>query len=240
MAILIDSNQYKFGGRGPLDAKALVKTYAELLDVNVWTVDGTLVAYNGLITAVWLNKDDVSKNGIYFLFDSAVTSAVKKPDVTNEANWHKLSGIDDLSGLTDQITSIQTGLENLQKEVSELESSEFSNLTSIDGTINITDTEDGSKSLSVAIAPVAGNILTAVNGGLFVPSLKLAEDSHGLAMVNDALTLNLATKNSDGAMSKEDKSIIDAIPDTYATSEEVDALNKAISDLEDSFLWGEM
>lgn len=240
MAILIDSNQYKFGGRGPLDAKALVKTYAELLDVDAWTVDGTLVAYNGMITAVWLNKDDTSKNGIYFLFDSTVTSAVKKPDVTNEANWHKLSDIDSLSGLTDQITSIQTGLENLQKEVSDLESSGFGNLTSVDGTVNISDTEDGGKSLSVAIAPAADNRLTAVSGGLFVSSIELAEDSHGLAMIDDTLTLNPATKDSDGAMSKEDKSLIDAIPDTYATFEEVNALNEAISDLADCFLWGEM
>ena len=90
MAILLDSNQYKHTGRGPLDAKALVKTYAELLSEDTWKIDNKIVAYNGLVTAVWLNKEDTSKNGLYFLFDPAVTSALKDPDVTNSANWHKL------------------------------------------------------------------------------------------------------------------------------------------------------
>lgn len=46
-------------------------------------------------------------------------------------------------------------------------------------------------------------------------SVKLAADTHGLVAVNGALTLNLATKNSDGAMSKEDKAFLDAIPELY-------------------------
>lgn len=232
--------QYLYTGRGPLDPKSLIDTYAQLINKATWTEGTSVIAYNGMIAAVWNNTADTSKNGIYFLHDATVTSKFKAPDVTIEANWHKLSDIDSLSGLADQIVSIQTGLENLQKEVSDLESGGFGNLTSVDGTINITDTEDNTKSLSVAIAPVAGNTLTAVSGGLFVPPTRLAEDNHGLAMINDTLTLNLATKDSDGAMSKEDKSIIDAIPGTYATSEEVDALNVAISDLEGSLLWGEM
>lgn len=100
MAVIIDSNQYKHTGRGPLDAKALVKTYADLLSAETWTVDGKIAAYNGMITAVWLDKEDLSRNGIYFLYDSAVTSAVKVPDVTNAANWHRLDESSvDLSGL---------------------------------------------------------------------------------------------------------------------------------------------
>lgn len=205
----------------------------------------------------------------------------------------------------------------------------LASLTPVDGTISIVDTEDGGKAIGVAIAPIDGNALVAVEGGLFVQttepvvvpeysiekqvtadegytatyklkktvgeevtyvgdsiniakdmvlqsatletvtevdvpyvgasvgdpyikmvfndaevsnlyipvkglvdtyvagdgieivdnkiSVKLAADTHGLVAVNGALMLNLATKNSDGAMSKDDKKIIDAIPYAYVT-----------------------
>ena len=40
-------------------------------------------------------------------------------------------------------------------------------------------------------------------------------------IITGALTINLATKDSDGAMSKEDKKFIDSVPTTYATIERV-------------------
>ena len=197
-------------------------------------------------------------------------------------------------------------------------------LTAVDGTMVITDTEDGGKAIGVAIAPDAGNALVAVEGGLFVPtvsvpeyaiekqataeegyaasyrlkktvgdevsyvgdtiniakdmvlqsatleivaeadvpyagaivgdpyiqmvfndanasnlyipvkglvdtytagdgieivankiSVKLADTTHGLVAVDGALAINLATKDSDGAMSKEDKKALDSIPSVY-------------------------
>ena len=200
----------------------------------------------------------------------------------------------------------------------------LSNLTPIDGTIFITDTAEGGKAIGVVISTETGNALTAVNGGLFVPtvsvpeyaiekqetaeegysvsyklkktvdgevsyvgdviniakdlvlksatlevvtetgvpyesavvgdpyicmvfndantsnlyipvrglvdkleagtgisiednivSVKIAADSHGLVAVDGALAINLATRNSDGAMSKEDKRILDSIPSAY-------------------------
>jgi hypothetical protein len=202
----------------------------------------------------------------------------------------------------------------------------LSNLSAVDGTINIFDSVDGGKLVGVAIAQDAGNALKAVEGGLFVPtvvvpeysiekqatadegfvatyklkktigeetsyvgdainiardlvlksatleavtednvpyegakvgdpyikmefndanasalyvpvkglvdtyvagdgikiengvvSVKLADVTHGLVAVDGALSLTLATKNNDGAMSKEDKCIIDAIPYAYVT-----------------------
>lgn len=123
MAIAKSANQYKFSGRGPLDSKALVKTYAELLDPATWTVDEKNAAYNGMITAVWLDKTDTSKNGIYFLHDPNCTSALKTPDVTIEANWHKLGGIDNLPGLAEQIAAIQADLEQVKSDVDELQDS---------------------------------------------------------------------------------------------------------------------
>lgn len=123
MAILKSANQYKYSGKGPVDSKALVKTYPELLSVATWTLDEKVIAYNGMITAVWLNKDDTTKNGVYFLHDPNCTTALKTPDVTNEDNWHKLGGIDNLPGLADQIAAIKTDLEKVQSDVDELQDS---------------------------------------------------------------------------------------------------------------------
>lgn len=48
-----------------------------------------------------------------------------------------------------------------------------------------------------------------------VISVRLADASHGLVAVDGALSLMLATKDNDGAMSKEDKKVIDSIPSVY-------------------------
>lgn len=214
----------------------------------------------------------------------------------------------------------------IYKRIEEVTTSGLSSLTAVDGTINLLDTENGGKSIGVAIASVAGNSLVAVEGGLFVPtvivpeyaiekqataekgfaatyklkktvgeevtyvgdtiniakdlvlqsatletvtedgvpysdakvgdpyikmafndevasnlyipvkglvdtytagdgieiidnkiSVKLADTSHGLVAVDGALSLNLATRKSDGAMSKEDKKFIDSIPYAYVS-----------------------
>lgn len=123
MAIISSTNQYRVSGKGPLDAKFLVKTYTELLDPNTWKVNGIISAYNGMITAVWLNLTDTSKNGIYFLHDTTITSTRGTPDVTNENNWHKLGGIDNLPGLAEQISAIQNELEQVKSDVDELQDS---------------------------------------------------------------------------------------------------------------------
>ena len=199
----------------------------------------------------------------------------------------------------------------------------LSSLTPVDGTILLTNTENGGKSICVAIAQDPSNALVAVDGGLFVPktivptytiervdaeagfaasyrlkqtigeeasyigdainiakdlvlqsatletvtesgipyagaevgdpyikmvfnnaeasnlyipvkslvdtytagsgieivdneiSVKLADTTHGLVAVNGELTINLATRESDGAMSKEDKLVVDSIPYVY-------------------------
>ena len=46
-------------------------------------------------------------------------------------------------------------------------------------------------------------------------SVKIADNAHGLVAVDGALSLSLATRDSDGAMSKEDKRILDSIPSAY-------------------------
>jgi hypothetical protein len=102
------SNQYLYTGRGPFDAKLLVKTYADLKKQETWnSAGGKSAAYNGMIVAVWCNKDDTTKNGIYYLHDSAVTTTFKDPDVTNEANWHKIGENSDISAMLERLQSIE-------------------------------------------------------------------------------------------------------------------------------------
>ena len=226
-------------------------------------------------------------------------------------------------------------------------------LVPVDGTLIIADTTNGGKSIGVAIAPDARNALTAVEGGLFVPtvvvpeytiekvetedgfsasykfkrtvgeessyigdtiniakdlvlqaatletvteddipyvgakigdpyikmvfnnaeasnlyipvkglvdtytagsgieiidnkiSVKLADVTHGLVAVDGALTINLATKDSDGAMSKEDKAFLDELREldisgTYATKEEVQGIRESVAQIEQSYVWLEM
>ena len=46
-------------------------------------------------------------------------------------------------------------------------------------------------------------------------SVKLADTTHGLVAVDGALSINLATRKTDGAMSAKDKTIVDSIPYAY-------------------------
>lgn len=114
-------DQLRYSGRGPLDAKALVKTYPELLQVATWTLDDKLTAYNGMITSVWLNKEDTTKNGIYFLFDPKVAKALDKPDVTNEENWHKLADLDAMSDFSTRLSAMELELAGLTARLAALE-----------------------------------------------------------------------------------------------------------------------
>lgn len=125
---MVKRDQLVYSGKGPLDSKALIKTYAELLSTSTWTnkVDGNdvFVAYNGMIVAVWLNKEDTSKNGVYFLYDPQVTSAIKKPDVTNEANWHRLDKNTDINSEIERITAIEEDIIEVKEDISDLEESQ--------------------------------------------------------------------------------------------------------------------
>lgn len=58
----------------------------------------------------------------------------------------------------------------------------------------------------------AGDGISIDNG---VVSVKIAENTHGLVAVDGALDISLATRKSDGAMSAQDKKIVDSIPYAY-------------------------
>lgn len=124
MAVIKTTNQQLYTGRGPVDYKALVQTYNDLTTEATWTIDGKIVAYNGMITAVWLNKEDTTKNGIYFLFDPAITSGRQTPAVTNEANWHKFAELSDLTALTEQLSAMSNELNGVKTKLATLEASQ--------------------------------------------------------------------------------------------------------------------
>lgn len=222
---------YDIPKKQPLDSRMLVTKRVDLINPSVWKTNGSTTGeyghYNGMIVSV--NSDGIY-NGVYYLNDrNAITAenyeAYRTALSAGEdaeiyfSMWTKLGTLDDLATVKPAI-----------------------GLKPVDGTIVIADTDNGVKSIGVAIAPVANNALTAVAGGLFVPvaEIKLEDNAHGLVMVDGELTLNLATKDSDGAMSKEDKRIIDALPATYATSKEVDVLKNTVATLEERFSWGDM
>ena len=124
------SSQYLYTGRGPFDAKSIVKTYADLKNENTWKSEaGNIIAYNGMIVAVWLDKTTPTNNGIYYLYDDAVlvnptaNYIVPAPDVTKDANWHKLGSIDALPELSKQITALQTELDAVKVNVTGLQDS---------------------------------------------------------------------------------------------------------------------
>lgn len=58
----------------------------------------------------------------------------------------------------------------------------------------------------------AGEGIEIVDGKI---SVKIADNSHGLVAVDGVMTMLLATKDQDGAMSKEDKAKLDAVPYVY-------------------------
>ena len=213
--------------RFPLDSRMLVSKREDLINPQTWITNTltTEATYNTMIVSV---NSDGEHNGVYYLIDrksitaenySAYKTALSAgKDVTQYFSmWMKLGTLGDLAAVEKKLEEL---IANIKPAI---------NLTPVDGTIVIANTESGDKSIGVAIAPVAGNALVAVDGGLFVPtvSVKVANNAHGLVAVDGVLTLNLATKDSDGAMSKEDKIALDGL------KESVSLLNRVCT-------WGEM
>ena len=149
----------------------------------------------------------------------------------------------------------------IYKRIEEVASSGVAtNLTPVDGSLIIKD-----NTIDIGISAEPGNALTKMSDGLYVGtstsgnyaagfgltlvdgtfSVKLADTTHGLVAIDGALTLNLATKTSDGAMSKEDKIFLDELKELnisskYATKEEVQSVRESVTQIEQSYVWAEM
>ena len=232
--------------RFPLDSRMLVAKREDLINPKTWVTNtlATEANYNAMIVSV---NSDGEYNGVYYLLDrkaitadnySAYQAALNdKLDVSSYFSmWMKLGTLADLEAAEKKIEKIIADIKPIM------------NLEPVDGTMVVSNI-DGGKAIGVAIAPALNNALVAVDGGLFVPthtegdgikiidnkiSVNLADSTHGLVAVNGALTINLATKNSDGAMSKEDKVLIDSIPLELAS------IHESIDALENICSWGEI
>ena len=134
------------------------------------------------------------------------------------------------------------------------------NLTPVDGSLIIKD-----NTIDVGISAEPGNALIKKADGLYVGtstsgnyaaglglqlvdgtfSVKLADNTHGLVAVDGALSLSLATKDSDGAMSKEDKAFLDELRDSnspsgYVTRAELQQVQESVAQIEQSYIWMDM
>ena len=115
------NTNYEISIKKPLDARSLVKTYEDLLLESNWLNDaGKSIAYNGMLVAV-ANIEDVSKNGLYFLFDINCTSSLKSPDVTSEVNWLKIGETSEIGDLADRLSKIDSELEDIKDRLEALE-----------------------------------------------------------------------------------------------------------------------
>lgn len=165
MAIINDSNQYRYTGKGPLDPKTLVKKYTDLLSIGY--------AYNGMIVTVW---NDEAKNGMYVLRDPSVTSALGTPKVDEESNWHRIAEVAELAALTETVISAGNAVADLLNRTTELEGA----------TNNLKNTTDN------IITVVSGNtdsIATLVNSMTSVESNLDAIES-GLAALTNIISSN--------------------------------------------------
>ena len=133
-------------------------------------------------------------------------------------------------------------------------------LKPIDGSLIIKD-----NTIDIGISAEPGNALTKKADGLYVGtstsgnyaaglgltlvdgtfSVKLADNTHGLVAVDGALSLSLATKDSDGAMSKEDKEFLDELrglnlSSDYVTKAELQQVQETVAQIEHGYVWGEM
>lgn len=98
------TTNYLYTGKGPFDAKMLVSTYADLYAEGTFPSGS---AYNGMLVAVGLNKDDSSKNGVYYLYDATCTTKFKSPVTTLEANWHKLVNLSEFNSIKERIEALE-------------------------------------------------------------------------------------------------------------------------------------
>lgn len=164
----------------------------------------------------------------------------------------------DLTGIEDRLTTVEDNISQLQEDIvggirykgavattdelpTDAKQGDLYEVTA-DGSEWCYNGEKWFEYGSAHFTPVAGNGIQ-VNGNEI--SVNIAEDSNGLVADGGALCINLATANSDGAMSAVDKSALDAlvalkIAENYASKDEVQEAVEKANAAEQSFTWGEM
>lgn len=114
---------YNVNDYRPLDTRMLVPTYADLTLESNWLVKGESNTYNGMIVAVGSNTADLTKNGVYYLFDAKHPGADDLPDVTKEENWHKLCNLADVNNIIAQLSSLGGEIASLDSRLDAVEAS---------------------------------------------------------------------------------------------------------------------
>lgn len=158
MATVSLSNNYKYIGKGPVDVKALVRTYADLLNLETWQITNdsgttTNIAYNGMVVSVGLDTSNPELNGIYQLYDATVTSALSVPNVALEENWHKIATSADVIAVNDRIDSeISTVNTSVQSLAADTET-EITNIRS-----DITELTEATEALTNETTDIANTV----------------------------------------------------------------------------------
>lgn len=200
---------------------------------NLTAIDGTMhitdTADGGKAIGVAVSEDvgnalSIVKGGLFVPAVSVPEYSIEKQTVADEG----YSASYKLKKVVDGAVSYVGDTINIAKDMV-LQSATLEVVTEVDvpyvgaaiGDPYIQMTFNNADSSNLYI-PVKGLIDTYTAGdGIEIVdnkiSVKLADNTHGLVAVDGALVLNLATKDSDGAMSKEDKRILDAIPEIYVS-----------------------
>ena len=226
MSAILNSNQYRYTGRGPLDDKAIVKTFSDLTSESTWKINSgnktVMTAYNGMVTAVWLNKDDLTKNGVYVLFDPSVTSVLKAPDVTNAANWHKLAELSELSNITDKISVIETELANTATRLDAVEIAQEDHKTRITKAESDIVAIENTKANKADLEAIYKVDINGIASGLLVEEITRAKASE--AKIDTALAVligNDAGKSIRDIAADETAKIVAGADANYDTLKEI-------------------
>ena len=217
----------------PFDARALVEKKADLFLTDTWQQkNGDQWTYPGMVVSVAF--DSVDNNGVYVLLAQ---------DFTQEENWKKLSTLNEIADLQEQINNLVIGV--------------VKPLTPVSNAIIIKD-----NTIDVGVSNIEGNALVKKEDGLYVGaiasneygageglelqdnifSVKLAAETYGLVAVNGELSLVLATETRDGAMSQEDKVFINKLKDLdnsgFVTQDQLKKMQQTIEQIEQAQSWG--
>lgn len=160
-----ESGQFNFSANlevkktAPLDARSVVQTYEELIDINTWKdSDGKVWLYDGLLVSV---VNDSSKNGVYRLIDSDnyqsysswVAEGLRMPDGTSI-----LGSNNKIQSQYLDLTSIETGVDLIPGDNVTIEDGVISvNIPSyvddiIEGNLyELTDTNEEDASVSTTV-----------------------------------------------------------------------------------------
>lgn len=199
------TNTYNVDYYAPLDTRMLVPSYADLIVEENWLINGESNAYNGMIVAVGTDTD-VSKIGIYYLFDSANPKAKDVPDVTNYDNWHKIAELSELNVLADRITAIENATPGTTGVTEEQLSNAINALrTEIaeSGYLTADDLSDYAKKTDLPTVPTKTSELT---------------NDSGYITASDIPPVDAYTKGETDALiaDKADSSTVDALAKTVA------------------------